>query len=58
MVEVRNYIRGEWLTLRDGKEIEVRNPANLDEIVGKDHEDVGFRVCGGDGGKQHRGNDG
>ncbi len=35
MLEVRNYIRGEWLTLREGREVEVRNPANLDEILGK-----------------------
>src|SRR6478752_4287662 len=35
MLEVRNYIRGEWLSLREGREIEVRNPANLDEILGK-----------------------
>ena len=33
MLEVRNYIRGEWLTLREGREIEVRNPGNLDEIL-------------------------
>ena len=35
MLEVRNYIRGEWLTLREGREIEVRNPANLDEVLGR-----------------------
>jgi aldehyde dehydrogenase (NAD+) len=35
MFEVRNFIRGEWLPLREGREIEVRNPANLDEILGK-----------------------
>jgi len=35
MLEVRNYIRGEWLSLRGGRELEVRNPANLDEILGR-----------------------
>ncbi|HEY2384558.1 MAG TPA: aldehyde dehydrogenase family protein [Terriglobia bacterium] len=35
MIEVRNYIRGEWLSLRQGREIEVRNPADPDEVVGK-----------------------
>src|SRR5690242_6962420 len=34
MLEVRNYIRGEWLVLREGRDIEVRNPANLDEVLG------------------------
>jgi len=35
MIEVRNYIRGEWVSIRQGREIEVRNPANPDEVVGK-----------------------
>src|SRR5262245_40707368 len=35
MIEVRNYIRGEWVSLRQGREIEVRNPADQDEIIGK-----------------------
>jgi acyl-CoA reductase-like NAD-dependent aldehyde dehydrogenase len=35
MTEVRNYIRGEWLTIRQGREIEVRNPADQDEVLGK-----------------------
>jgi alpha-ketoglutaric semialdehyde dehydrogenase len=35
MIEVRNYIRGEWISLRQGREIEVRNPADQDEVVGK-----------------------
>jgi len=35
MIEVRNYIRGEWISVRQGREIEVRNPADQDEIVGK-----------------------
>jgi alpha-ketoglutaric semialdehyde dehydrogenase len=35
MLEVRNYIGGEWLQAREGREIEVRNPANLDELLGK-----------------------
>ncbi len=35
MIEVRNYIRGEWISIRQGREIEVRNPANQDELVGK-----------------------
>src|SRR5262245_22899404 len=34
MFEVRNFIRGEWLPLREGREIEIRNPANLDETLG------------------------
>src|SRR5262249_25528027 len=37
MLEIRNYIRGEWFVLRDGREIELRNPANLDEVLGKGH---------------------
>jgi aldehyde dehydrogenase (NAD+) len=35
MLEVRNYIRGEWISVRQGREIEVRNPADQDEILGK-----------------------
>src|SRR5215467_1445609 len=35
MIEVRNYIRGEWVSVRQGREIEVRNPADQDEVVGK-----------------------
>src|SRR6476659_6560510 len=35
MIEVRNYIRGEWISVRKGREIEIRNPADQDEIVGK-----------------------
>src|SRR5262245_104363 len=35
MLDVRNYIRGEWLVLREGRDIEVRNPANLDEVLGR-----------------------
>jgi acyl-CoA reductase-like NAD-dependent aldehyde dehydrogenase len=35
MIEVRNYIRGEWVSVQQGREVEVRNPANQDEIVGK-----------------------
>src|SRR5256885_16140976 len=35
MIEVRNYIRGEWVSIRQGREIEIRNPADQDEIVGK-----------------------
>jgi acyl-CoA reductase-like NAD-dependent aldehyde dehydrogenase len=35
MIEVRSYIKGEWLSLRQGREIEVRNPADQDELVGK-----------------------
>jgi acyl-CoA reductase-like NAD-dependent aldehyde dehydrogenase len=35
MLEVRNYIQGEWLSLRDGRQIEIRNPADQDEILGK-----------------------
>ena len=35
MIEIRNYIRGEWVSIRQGREIEIRNPADQDEIVGK-----------------------
>src|SRR5215510_9564402 len=35
MIEVRNYIRGEWVAIRAGRDIEVRNPADQDELVGK-----------------------
>src|ERR1051325_7148522 len=35
MIEIRNYIRGEWVSIRQGREIEVRNPADQDEVVGK-----------------------
>lgn len=35
MIEIRNYIRGEWLSLRQGREMEIRNPADQDEVVGK-----------------------
>jgi aldehyde dehydrogenase (NAD+) len=35
MLDIRNYIRGEWISLRQGREIEVRNPADPDEILGK-----------------------
>src|SRR5438094_2134902 len=35
MIEVRNYIRGEWISVRQGREIEIRKPADQDEIVGK-----------------------
>src|SRR5437016_4887133 len=35
MIEVRNYIRGEWISIRQGREIDVRNPADQDEVLGK-----------------------
>src|ERR1051326_1132989 len=35
MTEVRNYIRGEWVSIQTGRAVEVRNPANQDEIIGK-----------------------
>src|SRR5262252_2273645 len=35
MIEVRNYIRGEWVSVRQGREIEIRNPADQDDLVGK-----------------------
>jgi aldehyde dehydrogenase (NAD+) len=35
MIEVRNYIRGEWVSIRQGREIEVRNPADQDELIGR-----------------------
>src|SRR5437870_12187665 len=34
MTEVRNFIRGEWISKREGREIEVRNPADQDELLG------------------------
>src|SRR5215475_798760 len=34
MIEVRNYIRGQWISVQRGRDIEVRNPANQDEIIG------------------------
>ncbi len=37
MTEVRNYIRGEWISIRSGPEIEVRNPADRDEVLGRGH---------------------
>src|SRR5579884_4276451 len=37
MLDVRNYIRGEWLVLRDGRELELRNPADLDEVLCRGH---------------------
>jgi aldehyde dehydrogenase (NAD+) len=35
MIDVRNYIRGEWISVRQGREIEVRNPADQDELLAK-----------------------
>src|ERR1041384_8322776 len=35
MIEVRSYIRGEWTAIRQGREIEIRNPADQDDLVGK-----------------------
>src|SRR5215510_3953494 len=35
MIEVRNYIRGEWSSIRRGREIEVLNPADRNDLVGK-----------------------
>lgn len=35
MLEVRNYIRGEWISVRQGREIELRNPADQDEVLAK-----------------------
>src|SRR5437016_13801424 len=35
MIEVRNYIRGEWISIRQGREIDVRNPADQDEVLGR-----------------------
>src|SRR5437667_2143393 len=35
MIEIRNYIRGEWIPIRHGREIEIRNPADQDELAGK-----------------------
>src|SRR5262245_37145880 len=35
MIEVRNFIRGEWISIRQGREIEIRNPADQDDLVGK-----------------------
>src|SRR5947208_16111857 len=35
MTEVRNFIRGEWISKREGREIEVRNRADQDELLAK-----------------------
>jgi len=35
MLDVRHYVRGEWVLNREGHETEIRNPANLDEILGR-----------------------
>src|SRR3989441_262665 len=35
MTEVRNYIRGEWISIRQGREIGSRTPADQDEVLGK-----------------------
>src|ERR1700756_3581878 len=35
MIEVRNYIRGGWVSVRQGRQIEVRNPADQEEVIGK-----------------------
>src|SRR5262245_27517990 len=35
MIDVRNYIRGEWISIGQGREIEIRNPADLDDVVGR-----------------------
>lgn len=35
MIEVRNFIRGEWISIRQGREIEIRNPADQDDLVGR-----------------------
>jgi alpha-ketoglutaric semialdehyde dehydrogenase len=37
MLEIRNYIRGEWISSPDSRAIEVRNPADCDEILGRGH---------------------
>ena len=37
MIEVRNYIRGEWSSIRQGRQIEIRNPADQDEVIGSGH---------------------
>jgi aldehyde dehydrogenase (NAD+) len=37
MLDIRNYIRGEWLALREGRELELRNPADLDEVLARGH---------------------
>src|SRR2546425_2359351 len=35
MTKVPTYIRGEWIPIREGREIEVRNPADQDELLGR-----------------------
>src|SRR5215469_17854 len=37
MLDICNYIRGEWLVLREGRELELRNPADLDEVLARGH---------------------
>src|SRR5215470_17552429 len=35
MLDVRNYIRGEWVAGRANREVEIRNPADQDEVLGR-----------------------
>src|SRR2546422_7017403 len=35
MLEVRNYIRGEWIPVRKGRKSEFQTPADQDEVIGK-----------------------
>ena len=35
MLEVRNYIRGEWSAVGSGREIEIRNPADQEQVLGR-----------------------
>ena len=35
MLEIRNYIRGEWVIVNSGREVEIRNPADQDQVLGR-----------------------
>src|SRR5262245_33669982 len=35
MLEVRNFIRGEWLSISQGRDLEIRDTADQDDLVGK-----------------------
>jgi aldehyde dehydrogenase (NAD+) len=51
MLDIRNYIRGEWLVLGEGRELELRNPADLDEVLargrlaGKEHAEAALAAA-------------
>lgn len=48
MVKQQNFIGGEWVAPSTGNYLEIRNPAQLDDIVGyapaSAHDDVGQAI--------------